>query len=418
MGYGPGMAYVGALLAAGARRARARRDRERAAELAADAAAAARARRDRAGLAEALELGRRSSRGPRARAGARRGGGRDLARDPRPVRRGAHRARAGSHARADEGLALAEAAEERLRELGARGPATAAARCWPNTRRRASRRSRSRRSAGSASSATAFRCRSAEWQSKKARDLLKILVARRGRPDAARRPDGGALAGGATRRSSRTASRSRSSTLRSVLDPEQAATSRSTSSAPTSTSLRLEPANLEVDVERFLAEAAAASRSGAEARSSRARGRLAAAEAAYCGRLPRGGRLRGLGVAAARGGAGGLRLGVARALGEDARRSVATHDRAARYFLRDAREGSLRRGDATSRSSRPARVGRPARRGAARLPRRTSLAWRRSASRPRRSPRLKPTLSAPHGLPGMLARGYVRRSALGCHGCG
>ena len=81
-----------------------------------------------------------------------------------------------------EGLALAEAAEARLRELGVRGPASAAATLLAEY-------SEASVPTVAIESLSRFRVLRegvpvplGEWQSKKARDLLKMLVARRGGP--------------------------------------------------------------------------------------------------------------------------------------------------------------------------------------------------------------------------------------------
>ena len=142
MGYGPGMAYVGALLAA-ADVALRNGDRERAAELAADAATEAGARRDRAGLAEALELGAAAAEDPTARG-----------RWPRRRSRSGARSATRSARRAPSwrwpGCSARSRAwrSPRLPRRACRSSASAARRppphrSWPNTPRRASRRSRS-----------------------------------------------------------------------------------------------------------------------------------------------------------------------------------------------------------------------------------------------------------------------------------
>ena len=269
---------VAARLAA-ARVALATRDHERAAANAADAAAAARARRDRAGLAEALEVQALAAapRNGRQRCSRRRGRSGSEIRSPiGEAECDLELARLGGPA----ATALADSAEQRLRTLGARGPAEAAA---------SVRASLARESTPPVSILTlgGFRVLRYgepvplnEWQSKKARDLLKILIARRGRPTPRDmvmetlwpEDDPGKVAG---RLSVALA------VLRSVLDPEKRFTPdhfvRGEQAA-----LRVELAHVPVDVESFLG---AASEGLALARAGRpeAADRLAAAEAAYAG---------------------------------------------------------------------------------------------------------------------------------------
>jgi DNA-binding SARP family transcriptional activator len=264
---------------AAARVALAAGDRRRAAANAIDAAAAARARRDRAGLAEALEVQALAA-GTRERSGALLEEARAIWREIRsPIGEAEcdlELARLGGSA----ATALAASAEERLRALGARGPAEAAA---------SIRVSLARESTPPVSIHTlgGFRVLRygepvplTEWQSKKARDLLKILVARRGRPtprevlmDILWNGDDPAKVAG--RLSVALA------VLRSVLDPqkrfgpdhfvhgEQAA-------------VQLELAHVPVDVESFLA-AASEGLALAQAGRSDAADRLAAAEGVYAG---------------------------------------------------------------------------------------------------------------------------------------
>jgi ATP/maltotriose-dependent transcriptional regulator MalT/DNA-binding SARP family transcriptional activator len=328
-GYGPGMAYVGALLAASDVALR-RGDRARAAELASDAANEAGARRDRAGLAEALELGAAAESEP-ARA-------RSLAEEAiaiwREIRNPFGEARTQlALARMlgpTEGLALAEAAEARLRELGVRGPATTAATLLAE-------HSEVSVPPVAIVSLSRFRVLRAgvpvpvgEWQSRKARDLLKMLVARRGRPTP-RDVLMEALwpAGDPAKLANRLSVAL--STLRSVLDPGRRYEQDHFVSAGKDV-LALETGNLEVDVERFLAEASAGLALRADGAVSRARVRLAAAEALYSGEFLEEDAYEDWAVPL-REEARATYISVARALGEDALER-GEHDLAARYFLR------------------------------------------------------------------------------------
>jgi len=170
----------------------------------------------------------------------------------------------------------------------------------------------------------------AAWQSKKARTLLKILVARRGRattreflmealwpgepPEVVGRRLSVALA-----------------TARAVLDPDKRHPPGHFIVAGKD-ALRLELANLPVDVERFLAVAAEGLARHRQGRSDRVRAALQAAEALYEGDFLEEDRYQDW--------AGPLReearaayLSVARALGELAA-SGGDHDVAVRYYLR------------------------------------------------------------------------------------
>ncbi len=169
-----------------------------------------------------------------------------------------------------------------------------------------------------------------EWQSRKARDLLKMLVARRGRPTPrdvlmeALWPEGDP-AKLANRLSVAL------STLRSVLDPERRYDQDHFVSAGKDV-LALETANLEIDVERFLAEASAGFALRADGILARARGRLAAAEALYSGEFLEEDAYEDWAVPL-REEARATYISVARALGEDALER-GEHDLAGRYFLR------------------------------------------------------------------------------------
>jgi ATP/maltotriose-dependent transcriptional regulator MalT/DNA-binding SARP family transcriptional activator len=328
-GYGPGMAYVEALLAAADVALRSGNP-GRAAALAADAAAEAGARRDRAGLAEALGLGAAAADDPaRARAMAEEAVA--VWRDIRsPIGEARTQLALARMLGTADGLALAETAEARLRELGVRGPVTSPASLLADD---------SEESAATVAIESLSRFRVlrdgapvplGEWQSKKARDLLKMLVARRGRPTPrdvfmeALWPEGD-RAKVANRLSVAL------STLRSVFDPGRRYEQDHFVSAGKDV-LALETGSLEIDVERFLAEATAGLTLRAGGAPAAARVRLAAAEALYSGEFLEEDAYEDWAVPL-REEARAAYISVARALGEDALER-GEHDLAARYFLR------------------------------------------------------------------------------------
>ena len=118
--------------------------------------------------------GRRAT--ERARHGGARAGRRDLARARQPPRRGTRAARPRPALPGERGTAAAREAEARLRELGARPQMRRAATPSPPPRWP------SRRSGAFACCATGAPVPRSAWRSRKARDLLKMLVARHGRP--------------------------------------------------------------------------------------------------------------------------------------------------------------------------------------------------------------------------------------------
>ena len=193
-----------------------------------------------------------------------------------PARRGSRRAARG--AALGRRRLRARAAEERLRELGARGYRADAVAPPP------ARPGRPRRHPGARTLPRAAR--------RRAGPAHRLAVAEGARPpedprrasgppDAARLPDGGAVARAETPERSATASPCSSSTVRTVLDPEKRFDADHFIAADRS-SVWLQSENLAVDVERFLdaaSEALAALRDG----SPDAVRRLAAAEAAYSG---------------------------------------------------------------------------------------------------------------------------------------
>jgi DNA-binding SARP family transcriptional activator/Tfp pilus assembly protein PilF len=180
-----------------------------------------------------------------------------------------------------EGRAAAVDAEARFRTLGARGRAAEAA-------ARIDAVDRAARPPLVIESLGRFRVirdgevvLSTAWQSKKARDLLKILVARRGRPttretffdllwpDEDPEPLGNRLSVALA-------------TVRSVLDPERRYPAETFVVADKS-SLALDLDHVELDLARFLDGAAAATRATRTGDAAEARRELEAAEARYGG---------------------------------------------------------------------------------------------------------------------------------------
>ena len=320
--YGAGMGHVEALLASGWV-ALAQDDRAKAVERASEATTAAGIRRDRAGLAEAIELRVLAAPDPAAES-ARLEEAAAIWRDLRSPLGEARVALLEALLSGDADSA--RRAEEPLRALGARGYRTALSSLLP-------------RDTGQPLVVQAlgrFRVHRggepiplAAWQSRKARDLLKILVARRGRPT----PRDYLMEALWPEQSPERLGNRLSvllSTVRTVLDPEKRLEGDHFVAADRS-ALWIQSENLSVDVERFLSaasEALAAPREG----SPDARAKLAAAEASYSGDF--------LEEDAYEEWAIGLReearaayTEVARALAEDAAaRSDA--DAATRYYLR------------------------------------------------------------------------------------
>ena len=352
---GPGLTHAHALLAAGWV-ALVRGERERAVQLASEAAAGAGVRRDRAALAESLELRALASR--------------ELPRDVERLGEAAaiwrELGNPAGEARAELVAALlsgdteaAERAEASLAAVGARGLRSRLALVLPLDNAppvvvQALGRFRVLRGGEPVALGA--------WQSRKARDLLKMLVARRGRPtprdvlmealwpEQSPGPLGNRLS-------------VLLSTVRGVLDPEKRFEQDHFVGADKS-AVWLETENLALDVDAFLSgalDALALQR----ANSPEAPARLAAAEARVRRGLPRGGRLRGLGDRAPRGGADDLHRGRSRA-----RRRCCGPWRRGRHdaFLpARARARSVRRA-CSPRPRLGARVRRAARRGAPLLP--------------------------------------------------
>jgi ATP/maltotriose-dependent transcriptional regulator MalT/DNA-binding SARP family transcriptional activator len=318
---GPGMDHVEALLARGWV-ALARGDREAAARDGTEAAAAARSRRDPAGLAESLELLALAAPDPRSEV-ERLEEAAALWRDVRnPL--GTNRvALALALLRSDD--AAAAAADERLRELGARGYRAQLARLL--TAEEAAR--------VAVQTLGRFRVMVdgaalplAAWQSRKARDLLKILVARRGRP-VPREALMEALWPGED--PGRLANRLSValSTLRAVLDPQKQLDPERFVGADRG-AVWLDRDHVAVDVERFLADATA----GLICRRAAVPdgGRLARAESAYAGDFLEEDAYEDWAIPL-REEARAVYIDIARALAEDAA-AAGDVDGAVRHFLR------------------------------------------------------------------------------------
>jgi DNA-binding SARP family transcriptional activator len=178
---GRDLAPVTVLLGAG-RVALATGDRASAETLANDAVGAARARRDDAGMAGALELEALTSLDPVRAIALVEEAAAVWVRSPAPYGLARNRLVFARIAGGEAGRAAAAEAERMFRAMGARGPATDAAEILEAIDRAA-------RPAVRVESLGRFRVvrdgdvvPTTAWQSKKARDLLKILVARRGRP--------------------------------------------------------------------------------------------------------------------------------------------------------------------------------------------------------------------------------------------
>jgi DNA-binding SARP family transcriptional activator/ATP/maltotriose-dependent transcriptional regulator MalT len=254
VGCGPGMGFVDALLAAGWVALAGNRSEE-ASKRALEAAAEARPRRDRAGLAQSLEL--QAASGPSA-PGA-------LEAVEQAAALWSELGSQTGAARAQYLAALisadrpkAEEAAARLRQLGVRSPVS-----LERLFARAERRVPSASDRGpSLSVQTLGRFRvlfdgepvaASSWQSRKARDLLKILIARRGRP-VPRDELMGSL--WPDEEGEKVANRLSValSTLRTVLDPAKR-TSSNYFIVSDREACRLDLGHVAVDVESFLSEA-------------------------------------------------------------------------------------------------------------------------------------------------------------------
>ena len=256
-------------------------DREAAERFAREAIEVARARRDDPGLAASLELAALTALDHAEALALVEEAAGIWAGSPAPYGHARNRLVFARIAGGEAGREAAAEAERGFRAMGARGPAADAAEIVeaisaaerPTLRIQSLGRFRLVRD-GEPVAQTA-------WQSKKARDLLKILVARRGRattrdtffellwPDDDPEPLGNRLSVALA-------------TVRSVLDPEKSYPAEYFVPADKS-SIALDLDHLELDVEAFLVEAAAASRLGRSGDAAGARIRLEAAEALYGG---------------------------------------------------------------------------------------------------------------------------------------
>jgi DNA-binding SARP family transcriptional activator len=246
------LGHVGALLACGW--VAVRDDADRALSLAAQAAGLARSRRDRPGLAESLELEAVCSDPERAAAVLRQARSlwSDLS-DPLGVARvDLALARIGSD---EKGLALARGAIDRLQKLGALGPA-AEGRAWlAETEEESLPRIKIRTFGGFALELGGTPVGVSAWQSRKARDLLKMLIAVRGNPQHREVLMEALWPGEGPAKASNRLSVA-ISTIRSVLDPEKSyPQDHYLHSDKESVELRMQ--SLFVDVEAFVEGAAA-----------------------------------------------------------------------------------------------------------------------------------------------------------------
>jgi DNA-binding SARP family transcriptional activator/Tfp pilus assembly protein PilF len=269
------------ILLGGARIALAIGDLEVADRYAREALEVARARRDDPGMAASLELAALTALDPAEALALVEEAAGIWASSTAPYGQARNRLVFARIAGGEAGREAAAEAERIFRSLGARGPAGDAAEIVaaisaaerPTLRIQSLGRFRLVRD-GEPVPQTA-------WQSKKARDLLKILVARRGRattrdtffellwPDDDPEPLGNRLSVALA-------------TVRSVLDPAKSYPAEYFVPADKG-SIALDLDHLELDVEAFLSEAAAASRLARSGDAAGARSKLEAAEALYGG---------------------------------------------------------------------------------------------------------------------------------------
>jgi DNA-binding SARP family transcriptional activator len=277
----PGVAHVGALLTAGWVALR-WGDRRAAAERAALAAEESRRRNDRAGLAESLELEVMSAPRPAAllpRLEEALGIWRSLRDSPGQTRAQLTLATISPHPTA---RAMGARAEERLRSMGVRVAAAAEAAGLLGSLPRPEGPPVLLQTLGSFRVVREGRpVPTTEWQSKKARDLLKVLVARRGR-SASREYLGEVL--WPEEDPARVANRLSValSVVRSILDPRREHDPDHFIAADKE-SVALDQPNLPVDVEVFLAEARSGLGLVRGGRTDEARAVLESAETAYTG---------------------------------------------------------------------------------------------------------------------------------------
>lgn len=279
-GAGPMLGRASALLALGWV-ALSRGEVERARRAADDAEALAQQRRDRAALAEAIELSVRSAPEPgieRDRLDEALALWRDVG---NPLGAARVELAMAELLPASEARPLAESALGRLRALGARRSAAGASRLIEQLAEERAPDVQIRSLGGFEVLRGERAVPLAEWRSRKARDVLKILVAARGR----RVPREMLLETLWPEEDPERSSPRLSvvlSTIRAVLDPDKArAADHYLASDRGSVTLRLDA--LAVDVERFIASATAGLELLAAGERAAARARLQAAEAAYRG---------------------------------------------------------------------------------------------------------------------------------------
>ncbi|GAA1712308.1 BTAD domain-containing putative transcriptional regulator [Kribbella yunnanensis] len=276
LSFGPVFGHVGALLAA-ARVALLSAELTRADDLATQAASEARRQRDRASLAEALEIQAHCADSPYLLEQAA-GSWRDL-RDPIGTLR-VSLLLAGQLG-GTSGRELAEDVARQAAQLGAHGYSRAAAdllasfECKPQPKLaiRVLGTFTVLRNGVSVTAAT--------WQSKKARDLLKILVSRRGRPVARLALMAALWPDQPPERLSNRLSVALS-TVRGVLDPDKELGPAPLIDADLE-NVRLDISQLTIDVESFLADASTGLAHWRAGRTSEAGRLLAAAETTYTG---------------------------------------------------------------------------------------------------------------------------------------
>jgi ATP/maltotriose-dependent transcriptional regulator MalT/DNA-binding SARP family transcriptional activator len=344
VGYGPGMAWVEAQLAAGWV-ALAAGERDRAAGFAAAAAAAAGTRRDRAGLAEALELRALAAPDPAkelprlreaasiwAAVGNRLGEARNALAQARLAAGAAPGGVRGTPGGFPGGSGAAtpavEEAERRLRSLGVRVGAEVAAGLLRAVATPPRDPVRIQALGGFRVLRAGEPVPAEEWQSRKARDLLKVLVARRGRAvprealmealwpdeDPAKLSNRLSVA---------------LSTVRTVLDPDRR---HPGDRFVTADKHVVALADVPVDVEEFLATAAAGLDRYARGERAEALPLLTAAEGAFAGDFLEDDPYEDWAVSL-REEARAAYLAVARTLARAAA-EAAEHDQAVRYHLR------------------------------------------------------------------------------------
>lgn len=278
VGYGPGMGHVGALLALAAAQL-AGDDAPAAAETAHLALGEAGQRRDRPGMARALEL--RAAASPDALRAV------DWLREAVALWRalnsplGLARAQLAlaSATGGLEGRMLADAAAAALRTLGARVHADAAERLLSDLDRVAPLAIQTL--GGFRVLRAGVPVATSEWQSRKARDLLKVLVVRRGHPIAREALMGVLWPGEAPVRLGNRLS-VQLSILRAVLDPQHVHPPDRFIAAD-GMLVRLELSTVAVDVEAFLSTAESGLSRMSAGDVPAAASMLARAEAAYAG---------------------------------------------------------------------------------------------------------------------------------------